>query len=325
MSGLPLIHAVVLDDDLHVAPGLADWRTLDGRVHVTFLHERLSGEQLLPQLREANVVCLMRERTAFSADVIGALPNLRLIVTTGMKNDAIDMAAASERGVTVCGTESDYTAPVELTVALMLALARSVPANDASVRAGGWRTRAGVGLRGRRLGLLGLGRIGAGVAAAAIALGMDVVAWSSNLDDERAAAVGVRRVQPAELWSTSDIISVHLRLGPRTVGLVGAEELAAMKPTALLVNTSRGEIIDTEALVDALRTGGIAGAALDVYDSEPPEPDDPLLLMPNVVLSPHVGYVTEANLRLFYEQTLEDIEAFLAGAPVRVLNAARQS
>ena len=319
MSGPPLIRAVVLDDDLEVAARLADWGRLDGRVDVIFHSERLSGADLRSALMPAHIVCLMRERTALTASLIASLPNLRLIVTTGMKNDAVDMAAAAQRRITVCGTESDYSAPVEITVALMLALARAVPSNDVSVRAGGWRTRAGVGLRGQRLGLLGLGRIGRGVAAVGVALGMDVVAWSPHLDDRRAAEAGVRRVESAELWSTSDVVSVHLRLGPGTAGLVGAAELAAMKPTALLVNTSRGEIVDTQALVGALRTGDIAGAAMDVFDTEPPAPDDPLLWMPNVVLSPHVGYVTEANLRLFYTQTVEDIEAYLAGAPVRVL------
>ncbi|HEU0337394.1 MAG TPA: D-2-hydroxyacid dehydrogenase family protein, partial [Gaiellaceae bacterium] len=266
-----------------------------------------------------DVVCAMRERTRFPATVLERLPRLQLLVTTGMRNASIDLEAAAARGVTVCGTEALTHPTAELTWALILSLARHVPAEDRALREGLWQTTVGTPLRGRTLSVLGLGRLGSAVGAVGAAFGMRIVAWSAHLTAERAEAAGAELVGRDELFAQADVLTVHLVLSERTRGLVGERELGLMKPTALLVNTSRGPIVDERALVGALRNGTIAGAGLDVYDREPLPPRHPLVELPNTVLTPHLGYVTEDGYRVFYAQTVEDVEAWLAGTPVRVL------
>ncbi len=247
------------------------------------------------------------------------LPNLRLLVTTGSRNASIDVAAATERGIIVCGTASHATGPVELTWALILAVARHVPQEDASVRAGGWQETVGTDLAGATLGVVGLGRLGERVARIGQAFGMDVVAWSQNLTDERAGEVGVRRVSKDELFATADVVTVHLVLSDRTRNLVSHHELAQMKPTTIVVNTSRGPIIDEQALLAALSSGTIRGAGLDVFDREPLPQDHPLRTAPRTVLTPHLGYVTEKTYEVFFREAVEDVAAWIAGSPIRVL------
>lgn len=310
----------ILDDYQGVALALADWRRLAPGVTADPVCEPFADEDdAAARLADAEIIVAMRERTPFPASLLARLPRLRLLVTTGMRNAAIDLAAAAERGVTVTGTEMLGYPTAELAWGLALALARNIGREDRGMRAGAWQTTVGVGLRGKTLGLLGLGRLGTEVAGYGRAFGMDVVAWSPNLDAERAAAAGARRVEKAELFAAADFVSIHLVLGARSRGVVGRAELAAMKPTAFLVNTSRGPIVDEAALLDALEQERIAGAALDVYDREPLPADHPLRRLGNVVLTPHLGYVTEENYRQCYGQALEDVEAFLAGRPVRKL------
>jgi phosphoglycerate dehydrogenase-like enzyme len=315
----------VLDDYQDVARSCADWSSLPAEVDV--LHEHLDDpEELLRRLRPYTVIAAMRERTPFPREILQGLPQLRLLVTTGMRNASIDVDAAAGLGITVCGTGDDasgrgswqYT--VELTWGLVLAVARKIVEEERNVREGRWQQTVGDGLAGRTLGLLGLGRIGSKVAAVARAFDMDVQAWSENLTDARAAESGARRVSKEELFAESDVISIHTRLSDRTRGLVGRDEIARMKPTSYLVNTSRGPIVDEESLQRALREGRIAGAGIDVFSREPLPTHDPWRSVPNTVLTPHIGYVTTQNYRSFYEQTVECIAAFLAGAPVRVLS-----
>ena len=307
----------VLDDYQRAAHGFADWSRLAGH-EVTFFHEPLDDPRRDARSR-FDIVCAMRERTPFPAELFDRLPNLRLLVTTGMRNAAIDMDAAAAHGVTVCGTEVPSTPTAELAWGLVLALARRIPVEDAGMRAGGWQTTVGVDLSGKTLGILGLGRLGSIVARYGAAFGMRLVAWSENLTAERAAECGAELVTKDELFSGSDVVTVHLVLSRRTRGLIGARELGLMKPTALFVNTSRGPIVDEAALLDVLDRGAIAGAGIDVYDREPLPADHPLRRAPNTVLTPHLGYVTEDTYRVFYGQTVEDVEAFLAGSPVRVI------
>ncbi len=308
----------VLDDYQRVAGRFADWSRL-GEHEVTFFHEPLDDPAR--QLEPFEVVCAMRERTAFPAELFDRLPNLRLLVTTGRRNAAIDVPAAAAHGVTVCGTDVPGASTAELAWGLVLALVRHVPREDRGIRDGGWQTTVGLDLAGRTLGVVGLGRLGSIVARYGAAFGMRLVAWSENLTAERAAACGAELVTKDELLSTADVVTIHLVLSRRTRGLIGARELGLMKPTAYLVNTSRGPIVDEAALLAALEEGTIAGAALDVYDREPLPPDHPLRRAPNTVLTPHVGYVTENTYRAFYGQTVEDVVAWLAGSPVRVLEA----
>ncbi len=264
----------------------------------------------------------MRERTPFPASLLERLPALKLLVTTGRGNAAIDLQAAERRGVTVCGTGSPGHAAGELAFALILALARNLLAEANSMAAGGWQVGLGRDLHGATLGILGLGHIGAQIAGFAKAFGMDLVAWSQNLTDARAAAVGVPRVAKDELFARADFVTIHLRLSPRTRGLVGARELALMKNDACLVNTSRGPIVDEAALIRALEQGQIAAAALDVYDREPLPEGDPLRRAPNLLLTPHVGYVTRETYRVFYGETVDLVRAFLDGRPRNVLTGA---
>ena len=270
-------------------------------------------------MRGFDVVVAMRERTELDAAFFEALPELRLVATTGMANAAIDTAAAARRGVLVCGTSGIVTNTIELAWGLILALLRHIPAEHASVQQGGWQHTMGGDLAGRTLGLLGLGRTGTAMARIARAFEMNVIAWSENLTEAAAAERGASWVSKQALLSEADVLSVHLVLSARTRGLLGEAELRHMRPDSVLVNTSRGPIIDEAALVRALREKWIAGAALDVYDSEPLGVSHPLRAATNVVLTPHIGYVTRNCYQLFYEQIVENIAAWTQGAPVRVI------
>lgn len=312
------MRVVILDDYQNVSRTFADWSTLDAEVEVV-TRPIVDTADLVSVLTGAEAVVAMRERTVFDADRFGRLPDLRLLVTTGAANASIDLEAARQHGVTVCGTEAPRTATPELTWGLILAVLRHIPAEDARLRAGGWQETVGGDLAGSRLGVIGLGRLGSQVARIGQAFGMDVVAWSENLTPERAAEVGVQAVSKAELLATSDVVTIHYKLGERSRGLIGAPELALMKPNAILINTSRAGLVDTDALVSALEAGRIRGAGIDVFDSEPLPVDHPLRSLPRTVLTPHLGYVTEGTYRIFYPQALEDIAAWMAGEPIRVL------
>ncbi|HEY2176804.1 MAG TPA: D-2-hydroxyacid dehydrogenase family protein [Mycobacteriales bacterium] len=315
-----MTRVAVLDDYQDVAESLADWASLpDGTEVVFFSYHLTDVDALVERLAEFDVVVLMRERTAFPRSLIARLPRLKLIVTAAMRNVAIDVDAARDHGVVVSGTEGSGGATLDLTWGLILALLRHLPAEDAALRAGRWQTTLGVDLAGKTLGLLGLGRLGSGVARVGRAFGMEVIAWSEHLTAERAAEVGATRVERDELFSAADILSIHVVLSDRTRGLVGAKELAAMKPTAYLINTSRGPIVDETALIDALHARQIAGAGLDVYDVEPLPMTHPLRSAPHTVLTPHIGFVTRETYRQWYSGAVEDIAAFLSGKPIRVL------
>jgi phosphoglycerate dehydrogenase-like enzyme len=295
--------------------------SIDGAEFDVFRDHLSDEDAVVARLQPYDVVVAMRERTPFPRRVLEQLPQLKLLITTGFRNASIDIAAANERGVVVCGTRNVDHLTAELALGLMLALARRIVDEDAAVRRGEWQTELGVTLRGKQLGIVGLGRLGGALAPMAQALGMDVAAWSENLTDERAAEVGVTRVATLdELLENADVVSIHTKLSDRTRGLVGADRLALMKRTAYLVNTSRAPIVDTDALVDALREGRLAGAAIDVYDEEPLPLDHPLRSAPNTILTPHIGYVSAENYELYYNDAVEDVEAFLAGKPVRVLS-----
>jgi phosphoglycerate dehydrogenase-like enzyme len=315
------VHRIaVLDDYQSVAAEFCDWSQVSEPVRVVEFHDAVADEDALAaRLEPFDVVLAMRERTEFPRSLLERLPNLRLLVTTGMRNRAIDVAAATGLGITVCGTGASAAATAELTWGLALATLRQIPREDASVRAGGWQQTLGGDLDGARLGVVGLGRLGSRVATVGRAFGMDVVAWSQNLTDERAAEVGVRRVERDELFATADVVTVHLLLSRRTRGLIGADDLGRMKPTAVLVNTSRGPIVDQQALLDALHSGRIAGAGLDVFETEPLPRDHPLRSAPRTVLTPHLGYVTRGTYEVFYGEAVEDVAAWVAGEPVRVL------
>lgn len=312
----------VLDDYQGVAKELADWSRLPD-AEVRFFREPLGGADAVgAALQPFDVVVAMRERTPFPAALVERLPALKLLVTTGMRNNAIDVAACKRRGVVVCGTRAGPGVPTaELTWGLILALAKRIPAEDAALRGGAWQTALAGTLGGKRLGVVGLGRIGTIMATVGLAFGMDVVAWSPHLTDERAAAARAKRVEKRALFETADVVTVHLVLGPTTRGVVGAAELAAMKPTALFVNTARAGLVDMGALADALKAGRIAGAGLDVYDAEPLPPGDPIRSAPNTVLTPHLGYATRENYAVFYGDAVEDVVAWSKGAPVRRLDA----
>jgi phosphoglycerate dehydrogenase-like enzyme len=310
----------ILDDYQGVALTSADWSAVSGSYTLDVIGEHIADEDALTaRLRDSDVIVAMRERTPFPASVLKSLPALRLLITTGPVNASIDLPAAAAAGVTVCGTGGAGNAMPELTIGMIIALTRNFAQEDAAIRAGGWQHTIGPGLSGSTLGVLGLGRLGAPVARLAQAFGMSVIAWSPHLSAERAAEHGVRAVTKAELFSQADVITVHVPLAEGTRGMVGADDLALMKPSAYLVNTSRGPIVDQTALVQALRENRIAGAGLDVYDTEPLPLDDPLRSLPNTLLLPHIGYVTTEAYRVFYRHAVEDIVAFDAGAPVRVL------
>jgi phosphoglycerate dehydrogenase-like enzyme len=310
----------VLDDYQRIALGIAPWADLGGEVEVTAFSDHLDDdEEVVERLAPFDIVVAMRERTPFPRSRLERLPALRLLVTTGMGNAAIGVEAARELGITVCGTGGLPSHTAELTWGLILALTRSIPAEDRQVRDGGWQHTIGPELAGRTLGIAGLGRLGTRVARVAHAFEMPAIAWSENLDRDHAAAIGVEPVGKDEMFERAEIITIHLRLSDRTRGLVGAAELARMGPSAYLVNTSRGPIVDELALVAALEAGTIAGAALDVYDREPLPADHPLRTAPNTVLTPHIGFVTTGTYEIFYGDAVEDIAGFLRGEPVRVV------
>ena len=314
----------VIDDYQELARGLADWSAVDARADVTvFTRPWRDEEEIANKLAPFEVVVLLRERTAFPARLIERLPNLRMVAMTGHRTSTLDLAACKARGIVVVHTDSNPpVAPAELAFALILACARSLPLGHANVVAGRWQQGIPMGmpLDGKRLGVVGLGKLGARLAGYARAFNMDVVAWSANLTDEKAAAHGVRRVGKLELFETSDVISIHYGLSDRSRGIVGAAELQAMKAGAIFVNTSRGPLVDEAALIDVLRSGRIS-AGLDVYDIEPLPAGHPFTTMRNVVLTPHLGYVVEETMRRFYAQSVENILAYLDGAPIRVVAA----
>jgi phosphoglycerate dehydrogenase-like enzyme len=310
----------ILDDYQDVARSCADWSAVLERYTVEVITEPIGDvDVLVEQLAGSEVVVAMRERTPFPDSVLRRLPGLRLLVTTGMKNAAIDLEAARARGVTVCGTGGTGNAVPELTFGLIIALSRNFVQEDAAVRAGGWQHTIGPGLAGTTLGIIGLGRLGVPVAELGHAFGMTVTAWSPNLTQQRAEPHGVRAVGKEQLFAEADVITIHMPLSPASRGIVGADDLARMKPTAYLINTSRGPLVDEDALVAALRARRIAGAGLDVYDTEPLPVDHPLRSLPNTLLLPHIGYVTTDNYRAWYGEVVDDIVAWTDGAPVRVL------
>ncbi len=314
------LRLAVLDDWEGVAADFVDWKAELPAVAVTIFTDHVTDPRdLVTRLKPFDAVLLMRERTPIARDVLTALPGLRLVVTTGMRNRALDIGAATELGMLVCGTRGLQWAAPELTWALILALARRVPQADASMRAGRWEPTVGMDLHGATLGLVGLGRLGGQVATVARAFQMDLIAWSPHLTPAAAAAHGARLVSKPELFGRSDVVSVHMVLAASTRGLVGAAEIDAMRPSAFLVNTSRGPLVDQDALLRALTEGRIAGAGLDVYDDEPLPPDHPLRSAPRTVLTPHLGYVTAGTFAAFYREAARDVQAYLDGNPIRVI------
>ena len=308
----------ILDDYQGVARDYADWSALEDRVDITVFRDTIHDlDQLAARLAPFEIICTNRERTPFPAALIERLPNLRLLATTGMHNHSIDTDCARKRGIFVTGTQSDPDSTAELTWGMIFALMRGICVEDADMRAGGWQATVGHGLTGKVLGVLGLARIGAQVARVGKAFDMRVVAWSSNLTDERCREIGVERVDKETLFAASDIVTLHIRLSERTRHIVGAQDLARMKKSAYLINTSRGPIVDEAALVRALRAGGIAGAALDVYETEPLPRDHPLRTLRNTLLLPHIGYVTDGMYRNYWPQTVENVAAYLDGNPIR--------
>ncbi|MFD4028110.1 D-2-hydroxyacid dehydrogenase family protein [Streptomyces sp. NPDC058576] len=316
------LRCAVIEDFQSVATTVVDWSPVTDDVEVvTFTDHLATADETAAALADFDIVVTLRERVPFPAELFARLPRLRLLVASGMRNSAIDFDAAQRHGVVVCGTASSSTPPVELTWALLLGLARGIVPEAGALRTGGpWQSTLGADLHGRTLGLLGLGKIGGRVARVGLAFGMDVVAWSQNLTKERADEVGARLAPSmAGLLAASDFVSVHLALGERTRGLIGTAELARMRPTAYLVNTSRAAIVDTDALLAALRDGVIAGAATDVFDVEPLPADDPVRTAPRLLATPHLGYVSRANYETYYGQAVENIRAFLDGQPLRRL------
>lgn len=311
----------VLDDYQNVALKMADWSRVTGDADVTVFNERLGDEAAVARaLQGFGIVCLMRERTPFPRSLIEKLPDLKLIVTTGLKNASIDVAAAKERGILVCGTEGAKHPTAELAIGLMIDLARHISEENARMKAGeAWQATIGADLFGHTLGIVGLGNLGQRVAKVGQAFGMKVIAWSQNLTPERCAEHGVSYATKADLFQQSDFISIHMVLSDRSRGLISATDLGMMKPTAYIINTSRGPIIDETALIAALQKQTIAGAGLDVFDTEPLPRDHALRTLSNVVITPHLGYVTQDGYRAFYGGTVEAIRAFLDGKPIRVI------
>lgn len=313
----------VLDDYQQVALTVADWSKIADTVEVRHFYKHIDKEDDLVQaIDDCEIVVIVRERTPFRASLFKRLPQLKLLITTGMRNASIDLSAAAAHGVVVCGTKSSSQPPTELTWALILGLARHiVQENDALRHNGPWQSTVGEDLYGKRLGLLGLGKIGSRVARIGLAFGMEVVAWSKNLTKERAEDVGVSlATSKEELLASSDFVSIHLKLSERTRGLIGATELKLMRPSAYLINTSRASIVDRAALIEALQNRWIAGAGIDVFETEPLPENDIFRLLPNVLCTPHIGYVSQANYETYYREVVENIHAFLTGSPIRVLS-----
>ena len=316
-----MVRVAVLDDYQDVARKMTDWSVLPADVEVEVFRDHLTDQAAVAErLKDFDIVVAMRERTLFPCTLLEQLPQLRLLTTTGMRNAAIDMQAAADCNVLVCGTGGILYPTAELTWGLILSLLRHIPDEDQATRAGRWQVSMGLGLHGKTLGLMGLGRLGSEVARVGTAFQMNVIAWSQNLTAERAAECGATLVSKDELLARADILSIHLVLSARSRGLIGHQELNRMKPTASLINTSRGPIVDEAALIAALQNGTIAGAGLDVFDEEPLPLDHPLRRTANTIITPHIGYVTAETYKVFFDETVENIQAFLQGAPVRVLN-----
>ncbi|AEF44437.1 Phosphoglycerate dehydrogenase [Serratia sp. AS12] len=316
------LKCAIIDDYQQVALTMADWSTIAERVEVFAMSQHFTDEaELAVHLQDCDMLVIMRERTPITATLLARLPKLKLLITSGMRNASIDLAAAEQRGIVVCGTASGSAAPMELTWALLLGLAKHTVAENAGLRNNGpWQQAIGVTLQGKTLGLLGLGKIGSQMARVAQAFGMRVLAWSQNLTAEKAGQQGVALAESKlALFEQSDFVSVHLVLSERSRGLVGSDELAAMKPSAYLINTSRAAIVDQAALIEALQQQRIAGAGLDVFEVEPLPVDDIFRRLPNVLATPHLGYVADDNYRIYFREAIEDIEAFLAGQPLRRL------
>ncbi|THD73697.1 MAG: D-2-hydroxyacid dehydrogenase family protein [Bradyrhizobium sp.] len=311
------LRCAILDDYLKLALEVADWSKVGDRVDVTVFSEPFaSPEAAVSALKDFEIICAMRERTPFPRALFAALPKLKLLVTSGMRNAAIDMEAAKDHKVVVCGTQwsRDPTAP--LTMGLILELTRNIGRENARMHAGEPLQKfVGIEIEGRTLGVIGLGKLGSKVSAMAKAFGMNVIAWSPNLTPERCKEVGVGYASKEELFSTADIVTIHVVLGPRSRGLVGAADLARMKPTSYLVNTARGPIVDEAALLATMQQKKIAGAAIDVYSVEPLPVDHPFRKLDNMVLTPHLGYVTEESFRNHYKQMVEGIDAWFKGEP----------
>ncbi len=315
------LRCAILDDYLNLALGLADWSKLGDRVDVTVFNQPFASQEAAASaLKDFEIICAMRERTPFPRALFAALPKLKLFITSGMRNAAIDMEAAKDHKVVLCGTQfgRDPTAP--LTMGLILELTRNIGRENARMHAGEPLQKfVGMEIEGKTLGVLGLGKLGAKVSGLAKAFGMNVIAWSPNLTPERCQEVGVGYVTKEELFATADIVTVHVVLSQRSRGLVGAADLARMKPTAYLVNTARGPIVDEQALLETLKARKIAGAAVDVFSVEPLPTDNPFRQLDNIVLTPHLGYVTEEGFRSHYTQMVEGIAAWLKDEPLRRL------
>ena len=319
------VRCAILDDYQNVALNLADWSAVKADAEIKVFNEPFgSPDEAAKALNGFDIVCLMRERTAFPRRVIEALPDLRLLISTGKRNWMLDVEAANERGIVACSTETTGNPTTSLAIGLMLELTRRIGYESERLKNGApWQSTLGVDVEGKTLGLIGLGRLGSKVAKIAQALDMKVIAWSQNLTAERCAQPGVALAPSKEaLLGAADIVSLHVVLSPRTRGLIGAKEFALMKRSAYLVNTARGPIVDEAALIAALRERRIAGAGLDVYDIDPLPGDHPLRGLDNVVLSPHLGYVTAENFRTCYGGVVENIRAFLDGKPIRLLQPA---
>ena len=312
----------ILDDYQNVALTSADWSKVTGELDIKVFNAPIKPEDLVNTLKGFQIICAMRERTRFPRQVLEALPDLKLLITTGMRNASIDVAAANARGVAVCGTGVAGNPTVGIAIGLMLELTRRIGYENARLKAGElWQTTLGEDLEGKTLGVVGLGKLGARVARVAQAFGMRVIAWSQNLTPEKAREAGAEYASKDELLRAADIVTVHLILSERSRGLIGARELGLMKPTAYIVNTARGPIIDEKALLAALTERRIAGAGLDVFDVEPLPRDHPFRRLDNVVLTPHLGYVSAQNYAAYFRDTVDDIRAFIDGKPVRVVPA----
>jgi len=313
----------ILDDYQGTAKYLGDWSSLPPGTNVQFFQDHIANEdKLVERLKDFDMVMGMRERTPFTRSILSRLPKLRLLMTTGLRNASFDMEAASDMGIPVCGASGAGEGPTELTWGLILSLLRHIHEEDKRSREGSWGTTVGVGLKGKTLGLIGLGHIGSLVAKVGKAFDMNIIAWSQNMTAERAKECDATLVDKETLFRESDVVSVHLVLSDRSRGLVGAAELELMKSTAFLVNISRGPIVDEKALIDVLERKAIAGAALDTFDVEPLPLSHPLFKTPNTLICPHLGYVTEEGYRAFYSGVIENVRAFLSGEPIRVINEA---
>ena len=316
----PLKRLAILDDYQGVALSMGPWQDLPPGLEITVFRDTITDQDALAaRLAPFDAILLMRERTPIRRALIEKLPNLRLLITTGPRNRSVDDAACAERGIVFCGTQNYGDPTVDLTWGLILNLARDIPRQQDSLRAGRWQTHVGMGLEGKTLGVIGLGKLGGRVATVGKAFGMNILAWSQNLKPERATEIGATAVDKQTLLREADVITLHLVLSDRSRNTIGADDLAQMKKTAFVVNTSRGPLIDQAALIAALKAGTIAGAGLDVFDVEPMPLGHPILDAPNTVLTPHLGYVSEQNYRTYYRCTVEAIHAYLAGAPVRVI------